>query len=269
MNHWWRAYNTAASDPKLGGLTDWQHRCWFQIMCMASDNGGAVPAIKHVAYTLRVKPEKAAEVVSQLHAAGLLDKTDCGFIPHNWNGRQYKSDTSTERVKRFRNAKRNVSCNDSGNAPEQIHSRAEPEQSKAEPRTDLQGRVGDFRQAIVQAFAEAKSPNLPETSRAELWLAQGFEPEICLAVIAGQVSRRPSITTLNYFDAAIAEAHTKKAPPRKAISGHAPLDWDAIFVSYKKFGRWSRDAGNDPLSPNCRAPPEMLRKYGFEPVASQ
>jgi hypothetical protein len=29
--------------------------------------------------------------------------------PHNWDKRQYKSDVSTERVKRFRNGKRNVS----------------------------------------------------------------------------------------------------------------------------------------------------------------
>ncbi len=42
-----------------------------------------------------------------------------------------------------------------------------------------------------------------------------------------------------------------------------PLDWDAILTSYKKFNHWSRDAGPDLDSPACRAPPEMLAKYGL------
>lgn len=262
MNHWWRAYNTAANDPKLGGLTDWQHRCWFQIMCMASDNNGVVPELKHVAYTLRVKPEKAAEVLVQLHAAELLDKTDDGFSPHNWKGRQYKSDTSTERVKRFRNGKRNVSGNEGGNAPEQI--RAETEQSRPEARDELQKRVGNFRQAIVKAFEVANSPTVIETSRAELWLTQGYQEDICLAVIADLVRKKPSITTLNYFENAIKEAHASKAPARTAVPMTAEeVNWDEVLKTFKKIGHWSKWAGPDLNSPACRAPPEMLAKYGL------
>ncbi len=33
-------------------------------------------------------------------------------VPHNWEGRQYKSDTSTERVRKHRAARRNVSPDD-------------------------------------------------------------------------------------------------------------------------------------------------------------
>lgn len=46
-----------------------------------------------------------------------------------------------------------------------------------------------------------------------------------------------------------------------------PVDWDALVRSYKTLGTWpTRDVGNDPSSPACRAPVEILRKYGFEPV---
>jgi hypothetical protein len=41
------------------------------------------------------------------------------------------------------------------------------------------------------------------------------------------------------------------------------LNWDAVLVAYKKTGHWSRFAGNDPSSPNCRCPPEILAKYGL------
>jgi hypothetical protein len=41
------------------------------------------------------------------------------------------------------------------------------------------------------------------------------------------------------------------------------LNWDAVLVAYKKTGHWSRFAGNDPSSPNCRCPPEILAKHGL------
>lgn len=111
MSRWWRAYDEAASDPKLGLLSDELHRAWFNLMCIASANDGAFPPLKQIAYTLRVKPERAAAILAELHTHGLLDKTDDGFAPHNWNGRQYKTDstdpTAAERMKRYRNNKRN------------------------------------------------------------------------------------------------------------------------------------------------------------------
>lgn len=111
MSRWWRAYEEAATDPKLGLLSDEMHRAWFNLMCIASANDGKFPPIKQIAYTLRVKPERAAVILAELHTAGLLDKTDDGFAPHNWKGRQYKTDTSdstaAERMQRYRSKKRN------------------------------------------------------------------------------------------------------------------------------------------------------------------
>jgi hypothetical protein len=102
VNHWWRAYNEAVNDPKLQLLSDSLFRAWFNVMCIASANGGELPPLKDVAFTLRIAPAKAAQVLAQLHVAGLLDKTETGFAPHNWKGRQYISDSSAERVKRHR-----------------------------------------------------------------------------------------------------------------------------------------------------------------------
>lgn len=49
-----------------------------------------------------------------------------------------------------------------------------------------------------------------------------------------------------------------------AFDDRADLDWDAVLTSYKKFGHWSPQAGPDLNSPACRAPPDMLAKYGLE-----
>lgn len=138
----------------------------------------------------------------------------------------------------------------------------------SDTRDDLQKRVGDFRQAIVRTYAECNSPTLPDTSRAQLWLSQGYDPEICLAVIAAVVPKKPNVS-LGYFENAIKEAHESKAPARKFVNGAPPINWDQVVSGWKTYGKWARDAGNDPTSPACRAPPEILRKYGIEPISTQ
>jgi len=42
--------------------------------------------------------------------------------------------------------------------------------------------------------------------------------------------------------------------------------WEQIVETYKKVGRWSRDAGPDPESPACRCPRELLEKHGIKPA---
>lgn len=42
------------------------------------------------------------------------------------------------------------------------------------------------------------------------------------------------------------------------------VNWRAALQSYKNFGNWPKGHGNDPTSPSCKAPPELLREYGLE-----
>lgn len=59
--------------------------------------------------------------------------------------------------------------------------------------------------------------------------------------------------------------HTKAKTP---ASSNAPIDWDSVLTDFKKFGRWSKWAGPDLDSPACRAPAEMLAKYGLSIVSA-
>lgn len=72
---------------------------------------------------IRIKPEKMTSAIESLIKSGLIDDYGAILSPHNWDGRQYKSDVSSERVKRFRNAGRNVS--ETPPDTEQIQSRTE------------------------------------------------------------------------------------------------------------------------------------------------
>jgi hypothetical protein len=268
MSRWFRFYDDAINDPKILKLPEASRWHWTALLCIASKHNGVLPPADDVALMLRVKPAAAAAIIAQMKQAGLIDVEDGKFTPHNWHGRQYKSDVSTERVKRFRNGKRNVSQAVTETPPE-TDNRAETEQNRTDARDGSQRRVGDFCQAVVRVYAECNSTALPETSRCTIWLSQGYDPEVCLAVIAQILARKPSISSLSYFDQPIADAHAKKAPPRKSLhDGPIEIDWDIACQQWKSIKRWPKGYGNDPESPACRAPPEILRKHGIQPTGA-
>ncbi len=125
-------------------------------------------------------------------------------------------------------------------------------------------RAIELRKAIVQAFERANSPAVPDTSRVDLWLSQGYDPNIILATVATVIARKPSISSLNYFDNAIREAHDYKAPTPAAL---AETNWDAAINDYKASGNWPRwAAGSEPGMAGCSVPADILRKHGFDPA---
>lgn len=109
MSRWWRAHASALDDPKVQRLHGDMFKSWFNILCIASLRDGILPPIADIAFALRKSEKDTVRVVSYLTERGLLDVTDNGLSPHNWNGRQYKSDVSTKRVTAFRERQRNVS----------------------------------------------------------------------------------------------------------------------------------------------------------------
>lgn len=108
MSRWFRFYDDAINDPKILRLSDAMFKAWVTLLCLASKNDGVLPPTTDIALMLRLKVTKVAEWLATLAAAGLIDNNDGVFAPHNWSGRQYKSDVSNERVKRFRERKCNV-----------------------------------------------------------------------------------------------------------------------------------------------------------------
>ena len=153
---WWRAYDEAMDDPKLLKLSSDLFRSWFILMCIASKNGGVLPDMDDLAIGLRMTMPRAKRIVDELEHCGLLDNTDGTLHPHNWNGRQFKSDVSTERVKRFRNGKRNVSSAVSETPPE----------TETETETETERK-----ETSIRAVAKATRPAGGEDEFEVLWKA--------------------------------------------------------------------------------------------------
>ncbi len=108
MSRWFRVYDDMVDDPKVQRLAPDLFKALINLWCLTSKAGGVLPCAEDIAFKLRIKSERVTQIISALHDAGLIETDETGLRPHNWDSRQFKSDVSNERVKRHRNAKRNV-----------------------------------------------------------------------------------------------------------------------------------------------------------------
>lgn len=108
---WFRLYNELLDDPKVQQLNPELFKFWINILCIASKNEGKLPSIEAISYHVRASKEATDSLVFALKEAQLIhefsNQHGTWLAPHAWQKRQYKSDTSSERVKRYRNAQRN------------------------------------------------------------------------------------------------------------------------------------------------------------------
>lgn len=112
---WFRLYDEVLDDPKVQKLPPDIFKFWINILCVASKNNGVLPPIESLSFVTRCNEKDVTEALDCLIAADLIsvskNQHSSYLTPHNWKKRQYKSDTSTERVKRYRDNKKTVTCN--------------------------------------------------------------------------------------------------------------------------------------------------------------
>ena len=108
---WFRFYSEALDDPKVQRLPGDLFKAWVNLLCLANeaDERGTLPDVADIAFRLRMDDQKTADALRGLCRAGLLDgDEDDGYSIHAWDKRQPDSDSSTERVRRHRAKKQQV-----------------------------------------------------------------------------------------------------------------------------------------------------------------
>ena len=115
MTRWFRVYDELVDDPKVQRLDLPLFKALINLWCLTSANGGVLPPIDEIAFKLRMKLEKTQRMLDRLKAESLIEQDETGTHPHNWAGRQFKSDvgdpTAAERMRRHRNRRRNDTRN--------------------------------------------------------------------------------------------------------------------------------------------------------------
>lgn len=255
MARWFRFYEDTINDPKVLRLSDELYRAWTILLCFASKHDGKLPPADDIAVALRVKPPKVCEWITKLVKAGLIDQTETGFEPHNWNGRQYKSDVSTDRVKRFRQRKGNVSSAVPETPPDtdtDTDTDSEPKGSGADapnPRSKLLGeglkKLGEL---------TGKSPDSCRSFIGKCLHATNDDASVVLGLIddahRNRVANAPAWISSRLKSAA---GPSERAPP---------MTIEQAVEQYARIGQWSRHA---PLSDVSQAPTELLAKHGLGP----
>lgn len=126
---WFRLYHEMLEDPKIGTLTDKQFRLWIDLLCLASlarnengKSGGPGDTKMTVTETEWKLRRNINETLQELLHRKLVtfqkrsDGSETIAIP-KWEKRQFQSDSSTERVNKYREKRRmkrysNGECND-------------------------------------------------------------------------------------------------------------------------------------------------------------
>lgn len=136
MGIWFRMYTSTVNNAKVQALPAPLFKAWINLLCLAKDNGGAVPPLDEVAFQLRCSQSQAKKWIADLAERRLfdLDESTKAMHPHDWNEHQYISDVSTGRVKKFREThmKRFKDVSETPSDTEQIQSR---DRNRAETET--------------------------------------------------------------------------------------------------------------------------------------
>lgn len=261
MTKWFRFYADAMRNPKVAALSDREFRLWMQVLSVASENDGRVPPADELKHMLKARLDHLLTGLERLISTGLIDRLERGYEPHNWKKFQYKSDTSTERVKKHRE-ERNVS----ETPPE-----ADTETEKIEPiaqRTIAAPPLDKFDRLLesllsaagLQGFREERDTGLVSVGPILALIERGYDIETdILPVIRGKCRNGFKPRTWAYFTEAIIEAAgAKRAIPTKPAAPQ--FDWRAAVEMFQADGTWSHAWGPKPGERGCRVPAELLSR---------
>ncbi len=99
---WIRLYTDLPENSKIQRLPDHHFKFLINCWCLTGDNDDALPSPEDIAWRLRIDPAICQAYLDHLASLGILDKVGESYIPHNWEDRQFVSDDSKERVRKYR-----------------------------------------------------------------------------------------------------------------------------------------------------------------------
>lgn len=123
---WFRLYTEFASDPKVQLLDETLQRRFVMLLCLAGAGVTPTSDVSEVDFVLRIGVSECERTRSIFVSKGLIDEH---WFPKKWTKRQFESDSSTGRVKRFRQRQKSVTEDVTETPSEQ--SRTEQSQKRA------------------------------------------------------------------------------------------------------------------------------------------
>jgi hypothetical protein len=138
---WFRFYRSVLDSKKVQALSPVLFKGWINVLCCADDDG-ILPTVADCAWKMRAEEAKVSQLIDDLISRGLFDRDADGAVrAHDWAEHQFKSDSSTDRVKRHRENKKQQDGTVTGNVTESEQTAGKERQRNVSPA--LQGTPPD------------------------------------------------------------------------------------------------------------------------------
>ena len=142
---WFRFYKEFAGDPKVQSMAEKYQRRLVMLFCLQCDDSLVNLRDDEIAFSLRISTEELKETYDVFIDKGFISFDDEeNILIENWNKRQFKSDNSTERVRKYRERKRNV-----------------PETAKKKKTEQSKNILTKEKIEEIVGFYHSNNPNLP------------------------------------------------------------------------------------------------------------
>ncbi len=98
-NPWFRMYSEFASDPKVQSMSEAMQRRLAMLLCLRCSDTLQTLSDDDIAFQLRITTDELTEARKLFVAKGFIGK---GWEIKNWTKRQFVSDASARRQKKYR-----------------------------------------------------------------------------------------------------------------------------------------------------------------------
>jgi hypothetical protein len=240
---WLRLHTDIINKPKVQRLPGDLFKALINLWCVAKENGGTLPPIDDIAFSLRASAEAVKAWLDALQQHGLIDAMEDGSLkPHEWDKHQFVSDISTERVQKHR-AKQDTAVTRNG---DETFPETPPETEQRQSRTESP------RAALDREFDEQFWPEYPlkKSRGAAVRAYRTARNRVDLPTILAALRRqRPTWTDPKFTKHAATwlngECWADDAPA--PLPSQSPADIHAGRVkTFRETGFWKDDWGSRP-----------------------
>lgn len=294
MSRWYRAYEGTVTDAKLGEIAMVAEcsrsvaiAAWHAIMESAAsvnDGGRFDTTARRVAVVLCEPIAVIERVFAEMSSLGMID----GQIIGAWKRRQYESDSSTERSRKHRNAKRNGDATLQGRdaTPPETETELETELPPRPPRK----RRGEGKHLIPDDWVLPPVAELTPSAKAcaEQWTQASYEAVGEGFRLYWRTERKMKTDWRETWCNWVLREHSKVIRDQKfgnapsPVNGHAQPADPQVFRVFaidqaeicRKRGdergavEWERKAGIEPRR-NSTGPPRSVAELIPQQIAQQ
>lgn len=147
---WFRLYSEFSTDPKVQSLSEAMQRRLIMLMCFKNQNLLQTYTDNDICFAMRISAKECQKMKSVFQHRNFIDEN---WNLLNWDKRQFTSDSSTRRVRRYREAQRNVSCNVSETFQERYSNGLDTDTD-----TDIKNKQKDLKVEQAQQFCQEEKP---------------------------------------------------------------------------------------------------------------